>query len=62
MNEFIWILPHVGGGDGVHDQNVVDTVLPLLQEVLDDKVTLLLRVLWYLLWTVGCCITNQWGF
>ena len=39
----LWILRLVRQGVGVHDTHVVDTVCPLLPEVMDKKFALLLR-------------------
>ena len=53
VEALFWVLFLVCGGVSVHDKHVVNTVDPLLPEVLDEKVSLLLRELWWLC----CCLT-----
>ena len=46
LHTFLWGPPPIGLGVSVHDTHVVNTVSPIGPEVLDQKVSLLFRVLW----------------
>ena len=61
MEALLQGLLEVGGGISIHNTHVMNYYCPLLIEFLDDKLSLLFKIIWYQQWIVGLILSIYLG-